>query len=85
MGAPAAGAPMHEASPGAPGAPARTHMPLGDWQFWAASVIAVVAVGFLLRKALPIRALRGRGARRPSRRATLTVGGKPVGSQKPSR
>jgi len=57
-------------------------MPVGDWQFWAATLLAVVALTFLLRAALPIRALRGRSSRRRSRRATLTVDGKPVDARR---
>ena len=45
--------------------------PVGDWQFWVATVLAVLAAGYLLRKFVPWRALRRRSAQQS--RATLTI------------
>lgn len=47
--------------------------PLHDWQFWAVTLVFIGALAFILRGLLP-----GRARRRRERRATLTVGGKPV-------
>jgi hypothetical protein len=53
--------------------------PIDDWQFWVVTAAAAVAAGWLLRGVLraivPERYRRRRGR---GRRATLTVGGKPV-------
>ncbi len=54
-------------------------LPIGDWQFWTVSVIAIAAGGFLLR---PLWSkARGSGKQR---RATLTIGGKPIGKEPPA-
>lgn len=45
--------------------------PYADWQFWAVTLIALVAVGWLLRGFRP-----GRRRRRRGRRVNLTVGGR---------
>ncbi len=51
-------------------------VPIHDWQFWAVTVIAIAAGAFLLR---PLwRKARGSGKQR---RATLTIGGKPIGKE----
>lgn len=50
-------------------------IPFQDWQFWVASAVALGAVLYILRSVLPGR--RG-AARRSERKATLTIGGKPV-------
>ena len=52
-------------------------LPLGDWQFWAVSLIAVGAVVFLARPLF--RKARGRDK---EKRATLTIGGKAVETKK---
>lgn len=52
-------------------------LPLDDPQFWIATLIALAAAGFLLRAALPRLGVGRRSVRR-ERRASLTVGGKPV-------
>ncbi len=49
-------------------------LPIGDWQFWVVTIIALAAGAFLLR---PLWSkARGSGKQR---RATLTIGGKPIG------
>lgn len=55
--------------------------PIGDWQFWVVTVLALVAVLWLLRNVLPIRRLLGRRKPSAKRRATLTIGGKSVGKR----
>ena len=50
--------------------------PIHDWQFWAATGAFVLAALWLLRGFLPGSKRRRR--RRSARRATLTVGGKPI-------
>lgn len=55
-------------------------MPVGDWQFWAVSLAAIVAVAFMIRPLLPGRAAStpcstcGHAQSRP-RRTELTVEG----------
>ena len=44
-------------------------MPLGDWQFWVVTMLAVIALGAVLRPFLP--ALRRRS--RQERRVRLTI------------
>ncbi len=52
--------------------------PVHDWQFWVVTAAALVAALWMIRDFLPFAALkRRRKARRHSRRATLTVKGKP--------
>lgn len=52
-------------------------MPVGDWQFWATTVVFVLAVAWLLRGVVPIPILSARlKRRRRQKRVTLTVGGK---------
>lgn len=64
-------------------------LPLGDWQFWAVTLIALAAGTFLLRGVVPegvwrwlarrlgVRRAGGPGRRR-SARATLTIDGRRV-------
>lgn len=53
-------------------------LPVQDWQFWAATFIAVLALRHVARMIFPsgIPLMRRRG--RVGRRATLTVERKPV-------
>jgi predicted MFS family arabinose efflux permease len=44
-------------------------MPVGDWQFWIVTVIAVAAMWVMIRVLLPRRKPR-------SKKTELTVGGK---------
>lgn len=49
-------------------------LPLHDWQFWVVTLAVLAALAYLVWQVVgAIRARRGR-----ARRATLTVGGKPV-------
>jgi hypothetical protein len=51
-------------------------LPVHDWQFWAVSGAALVALLWLLRAVLPSRLIPRRWRRRgQERRATLTIGG----------
>ncbi len=54
-------------------------MPIGDWQFWVVTVLALAAAAYLLREVLPARVSpfkkRTRGS---SVKTSLTVGGKSV-------
>ena len=54
-------------------------LPVGDWQFWAVTTLAAVALAWMLRGVLPIPILsrRHRRAKR-ERRVSLTVGGRTV-------
>lgn len=54
-------------------------MPVGDWQFWAVSLIALVALVAVVRMVVP-PSLWPRRFRRKARgkSTTLTVGGKPL-------
>jgi len=53
-------------------------LPLGDWQFWAVTIVMLAAAGYLAR---PLwRKLRGVKGKRTS--ATLTIGGEPVSKRK---
>ncbi len=54
-------------------------MPIGDWQFWVVTLLALSAAGYLLRNVLPIPFFSKRAKRKKHEsRATLTVGGKRV-------
>lgn len=56
-----------------------TNLPLDDWQFWVVSVIALAALVVVLRMVVPAPLIPRPFRRRDrGRRATLTVGGKPV-------
>ncbi len=50
-------------------------LPVHDWQFWVATVIALAAAYFVLRMILPKAWFPGRKA--PSRKVTLTIDGRP--------
>lgn len=50
-------------------------LPLGDWQFWVVSALALLAVLWLARSVLPPGARRKRSGK--STRVSLTIGGKP--------
>lgn len=52
------------------------HFPVDDWQFWVATAIFLIALGWILRT-LPIPII-GKKRTRKRHKATLTVGGKPV-------
>ncbi len=54
-------------------------LPLGDWQFWVATAITLVALRYVLKLIMP-RGLPFTKTRRRAgeRRATLTVDRKPV-------
>jgi hypothetical protein len=49
-------------------------LPLGDWQFWVATLIAVAALWLVARMVIPSSWLPG-GSRPRGRKVTLTVGG----------
>ncbi|HYD01984.1 MAG TPA: hypothetical protein VEB22_12220 [Phycisphaerales bacterium] len=54
-------------------------MPIGDWQFWVVTLLAVCALAYLLRNVLPVPFFSKRARRRKHEsRATLTVGGRQV-------
>ena len=54
-------------------------MPIGDWQFWVVTLLALCALGYLLRNVLPVPFFSKRAKRRKHEsRATLTVGGRQV-------
>ncbi|MBX3358536.1 MAG: hypothetical protein KF745_08910 [Phycisphaeraceae bacterium] len=54
-------------------------LPVGDWQFWAATAVFGVALWWLFREVIPVPWLSKRlRRRRGERRATLTVGGRAV-------
>lgn len=53
-------------------------MPIGDWQFWVVTVLAVLALAYLLREALPARISPFRKRSKGSVKTSLTVGGKSV-------
>jgi hypothetical protein len=55
-------------------------LPVGDWQFWVVTVVAVLALGWLTRNILPVPVLTRRArAKRMQKRVSITVGGKAVG------
>lgn len=54
--------------------------PVHDWQFWVVTLAAVVAVGVILRAMLPAK-INPFKRKKVGQRATLTVGGKPVGKK----
>ncbi|MBK7403764.1 MAG: hypothetical protein IPJ41_03795 [Phycisphaerales bacterium] len=61
------------------GAPAEppAGLPISDWQFWVVTLIALAAAAWIVRKLLPRRWSR-RSKTAAAKRATLTVGGRPV-------
>jgi hypothetical protein len=49
-------------------------MPVDDWQFWVTTLVALMALGYLLRNVLPVPFFSKRAKRKKhERRATLTV------------
>lgn len=50
--------------------------PVGDWQFWIVTTVAIVAAVWLFRRLLPKRLFGGH--RRGGKPATLTIGGRAV-------
>lgn len=68
---------------GAPAAPSTSPFPAHDWQFWVVTIIALVALAWLLRGVAPIPVLTERWKRRRhQRRAALTIEGKAVGGER---
>ncbi|MFG0258755.1 MAG: hypothetical protein ACF8LK_00270 [Phycisphaerales bacterium JB041] len=59
-----------------PRSAAPPRFPVGDWQFWIVTTVAIVAAVWLLRRLLPRRLLGGRRTR--GKPATLTIGGRAV-------
>lgn len=57
--------------------------PIGDWQFWAVTVIALGALVWFLRGLLGAVMPGRRAKRRRSKRATLTIEGRPAGERRP--
>ncbi|CAN5796026.1 hypothetical protein BH11PLA1_BH11PLA1_13030 [soil metagenome] len=52
-------------------------LPLGDWQFWVVTGLALCAAGYLLRNVLPIPILSRRARRkRQEKKTTLTISAK---------
>ena len=51
-------------------------LPVDDWQFWVATVIAIGAAYFVARMILPRGWFPG-GKKAPSRKVTLTIDGRP--------
>ncbi|MBL0869118.1 MAG: hypothetical protein IBJ18_00910 [Phycisphaerales bacterium] len=57
-------------------------MPVHDWQFWVTTLVALMALGYLLRNVVPVPFWTKRAKRKKhERRATLTVSAAPAGSQ----
>lgn len=52
--------------------------PIHDWQFWVVTGVFVASALWLGRGLLPLPGSKRRRGRRTARRATLTVGGKPL-------
>lgn len=48
-------------------------LPVGDWQFWVATVLAVAAAWYVLQHLLPFP---GKRRKRQRRRVSLTIGGR---------
>lgn len=57
-----------------------TTFPVHDWQFWVVTSLALCAVIFLAWQVIP----RALGRKGKARKATLTIGGKPVGTAEAS-
>jgi hypothetical protein len=57
--------------------------PVHDWQFWVATAIAAAAAGWLIYTVAPFGKRRRR--RKAGTRASLTIGGRPVGQPAPDR
>ncbi len=60
----------------APAAGPISAFPIGDWQFWIATAIFVIAAIWLLRPILPIPFLKRRRGGGRRQKATLTIEGK---------
>ncbi len=56
--------------------------PVGDWQFWVATILAVAAVGWLVRGFVPWRRILRRPDKKRGRRATLTLERMPLDGSK---
>ncbi len=57
-------------------APPRSTLPVHDWQFWVATVVAVFALYVVAKMVLPASWMPG-GDKPKGKRVTLTIGGKP--------
>lgn len=53
-------------------------LPVNDWQFWVVTLLAAVALFYVLREVVPDSFWPRRFRRKGQRRATLTLDGKPV-------
>ncbi len=53
-------------------------LPITDWQFWVVTAAAAFAASWLLRGLIGRIIRRGKARRPVSRRAVLTISGKPV-------
>lgn len=54
-------------------------IPIHDWQFWATTAFAALALAWILRGVLPVPILSKRHHRRKQqRRVNLTIGGRTV-------
>lgn len=53
-------------------------LPIGDWQFWVATFIAVLALWLVLRNLLPPGWLPFSRAKGKETKASITIRGKPV-------
>ncbi|MDX2130783.1 MAG: hypothetical protein SFY69_01865 [Planctomycetota bacterium] len=53
-------------------------LPIGDWQFWVVTVLALLGAAFVLREVLPAR-INPLKRRRGEKKTTLTIEGKTPG------
>ncbi|MFO0860860.1 MAG: hypothetical protein U0570_09915 [Phycisphaerales bacterium] len=53
-------------------------IPWGDWQFWVATVIAILALWLVLRNILPPGLLPFTRPRKKETKASITISGKPL-------
>jgi len=60
----------------------RGGLPIGDWQFWVATLFALLAGLWLTRKVVPWRRILRRPPRPRGRRATLTLDGVAIEKRK---
>lgn len=57
-------------------------MPVGDWQFWVVSALALIAFVAVVRMVVPPSLWPKRFRRRTKGKSTtLTIGGRPVGGE----